>query len=364
MPQKTNTQMSFSAPYVERRKTKKVFLQQVNQIIDWKAISRILERYYTKGQSTTGRKAYPPLVLLKMCLLQTWYNLSDYGIEEQVNDVLSFMRFCDLQLEDEVPDHSIVCRFRKALNDTGAWEVLLRAFNEQLTAHGVLVKQGAIVDASITPSPRKPQGPKVYELHQEPEAPLQEPEASLQEAEAPLQEPEAPLQAAPKPGVDAEASWIKKGGKLQYGYKRHYVCDQGAGLVLSVSTTTASAHESKHMAPVLKKANLPVGSSVLADKGYASASNEALLKGMGMKSRIQRKAYRNAPLSKWSIKYNKLISRDRYKIERVFGSISRWFGGLRARYVGLLKTHGQHVLEGMAYNLYRLPGLIVSTSLA
>ena len=117
MAQKTNTQMSFSAPYVERRKTKKVFLQQVNQIIDWKPITRLLERYYDKGKSQTGRKAYPPLVILKMCLLQTWYKLSDYGVEEQVNDSFSFMRFCDLQLEDDVPDHSIVCRFRKTLNE-------------------------------------------------------------------------------------------------------------------------------------------------------------------------------------------------------------------------------------------------------
>jgi transposase, IS5 family len=55
-----------------------------------------------------------------MTLLQTWYNLSDYGIEEQVNDTLSFIRFCGLQLEDDVPDHSVVCRFRKALNHSGA----------------------------------------------------------------------------------------------------------------------------------------------------------------------------------------------------------------------------------------------------
>jgi IS5 family transposase len=40
-----------------------------------------------------------------MTLLQTWYHLSDYGIEEQVNDALSWMRFCGLQLEEDVPDH-------------------------------------------------------------------------------------------------------------------------------------------------------------------------------------------------------------------------------------------------------------------
>ena len=136
--------MSFSTYYVEKRKTKKVFLQQINQLINWRPIIRVLERHYPVGQSARGRKAYPALVLLKMTLLQTWYNLSDYGVEEQVNDSLSCMRFCVLQLEDEVPDHSVVCRFRKALNDTKAWEALLAQINSQLTQHNVLVKAGAI----------------------------------------------------------------------------------------------------------------------------------------------------------------------------------------------------------------------------
>ena len=98
----------------------KCVLQQVNQFIDWNPITRTLERHYNKGKSQKGRKAYPPLAILKMCLLHTWYNLSDYGVEEQVNDSLAFMRFCDLQLEDNVPDHSSVCRFRKTLNKQGA----------------------------------------------------------------------------------------------------------------------------------------------------------------------------------------------------------------------------------------------------
>ena len=85
---------------------------------------------------------------------------------------------------------------------------------------------------------------------------------------------------------------------------------------------------------------------MLADKGYCSAANEALLKGLNLKSRIQCSAYRNAPLSKRSVSYNNLIGKDRYKLERVFVSISRCFGGLQARYIGLSKTHGQHLLGG------------------
>ena len=78
--------MSFSSPYTERRKVKKVFLEQVNQIINWQPITSILESYYDQGKSPRRRKAYPPLVMLKMCLLQLWYNLSEDGVEEQVND--------------------------------------------------------------------------------------------------------------------------------------------------------------------------------------------------------------------------------------------------------------------------------------
>ena len=125
MPIKTSLPLSYTHYYVEQRKTKRTFLKQITQLIDWESVSRTLARYYPTGQSGRGRKAYPALVLFKMTLLQTWYTLSDYGVEEQINDSLSCMRFCGLQLEDQVPDHSVVCRFRKALNQSGGWDVLL-----------------------------------------------------------------------------------------------------------------------------------------------------------------------------------------------------------------------------------------------
>ena len=338
MPIKTSDALSFTSYYVEKRKTKRVFLKQIAELIHWEGVNHVLEKHYPTGQSGQGRKAYPALVLFKMTLLQTWYNLSDYGVEEQVNDSLSCMRFCGLQLEDEVPDHSVVCRFRKALTQSGAWEVLLAHINSQLTARGVLVKQGGIIDASITPTPRKPHGKSSYTLSEEPGTP-------------PTKEV--------KPGVDQQAAWVKKGGKLQYGYKRHYLAEGQEGLVLSVHTTSANAHDSQYLEACLRKGKLPQGSRVLADKGYCAKANEALIHSKGLRSGIQRKAYRGRPLSVWEKRYNKCIGRSRYKIERVFGSIKRWFGRLEARYVGMAKTHGQHVLEALAYNLYRLPGIIL-----
>ncbi len=57
-------------------------------------------------------------------------------------------------------------------------------------------------------------------------------------------------------------------------------------------------------------------------------------------------------------KFNKLCGKVRYKVERTFGSINRWFSGGIARYRGLAKMHTQNLLEAMAYNLYHSPAII------
>ena len=50
----------------------------------------------------------------------------------------------------------------------------------------------------------------------------------------------------------------------------------------------------------------------------------------------------------------------RYAVERTYASMRRWFGAGVTRYVGLAKTHAQHIMEAIAYNLYRTLGIIVS----
>ena len=166
-----------------------------------------------------------------------------------------------------------------------------------------------------------------------------------------------------QPGVDVEARWLKKSGKLRYGFKKHISVEE-EGLVLSVHTTTANEHDSKGLKKIIKKTpkeNMKKG--ILGDKGFKVPDNDNLLKEERIKNRIQHKAYRNKPLTEWEVYFNKLISKQRYKVERTFGGMKRWFGAGKARYVGLAKTHSQQVLEAIAYNLYRSPGIIMSKSL-
>ena len=336
---------------MSRRKVKEEFFNQIDKVIDWKPVRAIIEEAYTKGKTGVGRPCYDSIVLFKIELLRTWYGLSDGEVEDQVNDRLSFTRFVGISMDSVSPDSTTICRFRNVLSAANVYERLLDEINRQLEERGVVVKKGAIVDASVTESPRRPRGKKEYVVVED----RREEEGAAEAEEAFLKEKE-------KPNVDKEARWVKKAGKLRFGYKRHTVTTAD-GLILAEETTPANENDIKHMGNIIEKAHLPAGTPVLADKGYDSAENRKMLSGHKLKSRIMHRAKRSRPLSKRESKVNIAISKARYCIERTFGSIRRWFSGGVARYVGLRKTHAQHIMEAISYNLYRTPGLIVSKGL-
>lgn len=92
---------------------------------------------------------------------------------------------------------------------------------------GVVVRRGAIVDASITDTPRRPRGRKEYEVV-----------TDRKEGDGKEAAEKAMLKEITKPNLDAEARWVKKAGKLHFGYKRHTVTDEN-GLILAEETTPA-----------------------------------------------------------------------------------------------------------------------------
>ena len=103
-------------------------------------------------------------MLFKILLLEEWYHLSNDQAEMCINDSFLFSTFIELDLSTPAPDHSTICRFRNELNKLKLWDELLDALNRQLAEHDILqIKEGALVDATIVKSPRKPHCPKVLE---------------------------------------------------------------------------------------------------------------------------------------------------------------------------------------------------------
>jgi IS5 family transposase len=282
---------------------------------------------------------------------------SDYEVEEKVNDSLSFMQFVGLQLEDEVPDHSVISRFRTEMTKQDAYEKIFEQINEQLEAKGLIVKTGALVDASVTESPRRPKGKTTYAIADDRKEDERSEEDKKEEAT------QKQLIKITQPGTDGEAAWLKKAGKLHYGYKKHLCTDDAEGMITAVVTTPANESDMHHITNVVDKAGLKKGARVKADKGYASATNRQALKDRGLKDHIMHKAVKNKPLTPWQTRFNQIISKTRYKVERTAGSMKRWFKSATARYVGLAKTHTQHLMEAVAYNLYRSPGIVAKNAL-
>lgn len=337
------------------RKIKSTFFKQINTLIDWRPITNIINKHYTKGISATGKPAYSGLLLFKMSLLQTWYGLSDYEVEDRINDSISFSIFCDLSIEETAPDHSTLSRFRKELTEKRVYEKVFREMNKQLEKHNILVKTGAIVDASVIDSPFKPKGKATFEVGTDREG------SSRPTGELDKEQEEKRVQKITHPSVDTEAAWLKKAGKLRYGYKKHIVTEQ-EGLILGVTTTAANVNEIANLEEVLAGVDLPIDCIFYGDKGYKSAKNDELLAAKNLKNRILKKARKSKPLKESEHRFNKLCGKIRFKVERTFGSIKLWFNSNKARYFGIEKMHTQNLMEAMSYNLYRSPGIIASNA--
>lgn len=214
------TAPSFADYFIEQRKHSNTFLDKIGQFIDWSNIEKLLRKKYKKTASADGGPAYPALPMFKLLLLQRWYRLSDPGLEEALNDRISFIRFSGFSLSSSLPDHSTICRFRNTLLALNLYEQLFTEINKQLESNSLLVNEsnGAIVDATVIESSRRPK--KVTDI-----MPEDRKEDSTEQ------------QPVTTYSDDTGATWMKKGKKAYYGYKAHISVNAKDGYVPPISPT-------------------------------------------------------------------------------------------------------------------------------
>jgi len=303
-------------------------LAKIDALVDWRAFGSILARGL--GRSGNGPQGYEPLVLLKCLLIGQWHGLSDPKLERALKVRLDFMLFCGLDLHAPVPDETTHCRFRNALVTGGVYDDLLAEVCRQIEVHGLKLKEGeaVIVDATLVESAARPR--------------------THIEAPQDRAEDETPDDPDVHFSADPDARWVKKGSKCTLGYKCFARCDE-EGFVDKVHTTPANRAESPEFGTMIEGTK---AQRVLADKAYASKANRTALRG-SHRDGIMRKAARNRPLRASEKRFNKLISKRRFRVEQCFGTMKRLFGLHRARYFGLAKTHAQLAMAAIGQNLLK-----------
>lgn len=305
-------QMSLADGLVNQRAGRNEWLDRIDRIVDWSAVASVLSPVYASDE---GRPSYPVLSLVKLLLLQQWYTLSDPGLEEAADDRLSFRRFAGLPLDEGVPDHSTIWRFRQELERHALSEALFSEINRQLDARGLIIRKGTLIDATIVEAAVKP--PSAHE--------------------------------GPVSARDPQAGWTKKNGKSRFGYKAHIAVDQGSNLIRDAILSGADLHDS------LAGPSLVQGdeAAVYADKAYDSRKFRDALEEAGIRDGIMHKARRNHPLKDWQRWLNKALSPIRSGVERGFATMKRYYGYRRVRYLGLARNRCHLNLMCAAINLRR-----------
>ncbi len=129
-------------------------LKKINEAVDWEIFRPLLEKARKKEKkSPAGAKGYDVMLLFKILILQSLYNLSDEGMEYQILDRYSFSRFLGLHASSKIPDATTIWRFREDLSRAGVVKELFDRFNGYLQAQGYRAQKGQIVDASIVRVP-------------------------------------------------------------------------------------------------------------------------------------------------------------------------------------------------------------------
>ena len=291
-------------------------LDDTEALLDWSQIENLLSSIYS---SKTGRPSYPLLTLFRSLLLGLWYQLSDVQLAQCLYRDLLFRKFCHLELGGDVPEASTLGRFRTQLADQGLWDRLLAEVNGQLEAKNIIMTQGRINIIDATP------------------------------VEAAQSGPGNGVDGQPK--RDRDAGWHVKNDsrgnkKSTYGFSVHTGVDED-GFIHRQSVTAGNVHDSQ------ERDTLLLGDEVAlyADAAYSSAETRNKLAQFGIDDQVQRKGYRNNPLSCTDQIRNKVIAVTRAGGERPFATYKQHYGLARTRLMGLTKNITLYGIAAIAANI-------------
>lgn len=298
-------QMSFSESEFASKKRvtrKEAFLAVMEQVVPWKRLIERLESYYPKGQR--GR---PPMGLermLRLLVVQNCFGLSDEGLEDAVYEIQSIRQFVGVDLNsDVVPDATTVLKFRRLLEEHKLARAIFEEVNASLSEHGLYMKQGTIVDATIIAAPSSTKNESKER--------------------------------------DPEMHQTKKGNVWHFGMKAHIGVDAQSGLVHTVTATAANE------ADVNQTANVLHGQErvVFADAGYTGAQKreEAAAKAPHAKfyvaaKRSKIKAMPEGPWKEALQAFEHAKAQVRALVEHPFQIVKQRFGYNKVRYRGLRKN--------------------------
>lgn len=285
-----------------KRTRKREFLGEMERVVPWAALVALITPYAPEGKR--GRPPFAVETMLRVHFMQQWFTLSDPAMEEALHDMPLFREFAGLNWDTAVPDETTILRFRRLLEDHKLAPQILALVNELLGAKGLLLRAGTVVDATLIAAP-----------------------SSTKNASGER---------------DPEMKQSKKGNQWYFGMKAHIGVDADSGLVHTVVTTAANAHDITQAHALLHGQE----TDVFADAGYRGVDKreEIQTQHPNVRWHVAMMPGKRKTLDKGSLMGALLDAlettkaRIRAKVEHPFRVIKRQFGYVKVKYRGLAKN--------------------------
>jgi len=285
-------------------------------VVPWQALIDLIEPHYPKASKKGGRPPYPLATMLRVHLLQQWYSLSDPAIEEALIEVPTMRRFAGIELiSDRIPDETTILTFRHLLEKHELGEQIFEIVKFHLSARGMTMRQGTIVDANLFAAPsstKNKEGKRDPEMHQ-----------------------------------------TKKGNQWYFGLKVHAGVDKDSGLIHSVMVTAANVHD------LIPAAELLHGDEkvVYGDAGYQGIAKRPEMADKKTQFRVamrpgKRRVLPDTPEGRLEDLIETAKAHIRSKVEHPFRVIKQQFGFQKTRLRSLAKNRGKINVLAALTNLF------------
>ncbi len=309
---------------VTKRTRKREFLDEMNLVIPWSELLALIAPHAPAGK--TGRPPFATEVMLRIHLLQQFFGHSDPAMEEALHDIPLYREFARLDAGiTRLPDESTILRFRHLLEEHQLAQQILATVNAGLIERGLMLKTGTVVDATLIAAPsstKNDKGQRDPEMHQ-----------------------------------------TKKGNQWHFGMKAHIGVDADSGLVHTVTTTPANAHD------ITQAAALQHGQEqeVFADSGYRGVHKREEVQAVhphvswhiAMMPGQRRAMDKSRASNALKEQLEKVKASIRAKVEHPFRVIKCQFGHRKVRYRGLAKNTSQLLVMFALSNLWMVRKRVV-----
>jgi transposase, IS5 family len=302
------------------------FLAEMEVVVPWELLIGLIKPHYPKTSKKGGRPPYPLATMLRIHLLQQWYSLSDPAMEEALIEVPSMRRFVGIDLiSDRIPDETTILTFRHLLEKNDLGGQIFETVNTHLSARGMTMRQGTIVDATLIAAPsstKNKDGKRDPEMHQ-----------------------------------------TKKGNQWYFGMKVHLGVDKDSGLIHSVVTTAANVHDLTPAAELLHGDE----AVVYADAGYQGIAKRPEMAGRTTTFRVamrpgKRRVLPDTPDGRLVDLIETAKAHIRAKGEHPFRVIKQQFGFQKTRLRGLGKNHCKINVLAALTNLFLARRQLLTTA--